>query len=312
MTEERIAVFGGDALHASITSLGFACDRDGARLAVVDLSDDDAVAEAATLAPDIARVFVCGGSRQQLLGAVGIPSERVARSSEPAVLGPVVARALPHERRTATRAVGVTGLRGGVGRTLLVTNLARRVATRLRVCVVDATGTGASAWWLRCLARPWSELEPLADELSADQLAIVASDAAPNVRVVGGRGTAPGRGVLDATIRVATHLDDLVLVDLPLLCDTVTARAFERVDRRLVLAYEDPLAVDTLDGGSLSDAWLIASQSAAPRIGRHDAFRALPRDEAAVRSALSERTSAKGALGRAYDDLAELLVIDAT
>lgn len=312
MKDEKVVVFGGDALHRSVASLGFVPGRDGAHLAVVDLSDADAVAAAASLAPDLPRVFVCSGSGQQLLGAVGVAPDRVACSTDAAVLGPVLARAFPRERRTATRAVGVTGLRGGVGRTLLVANLARRIAARMRVCVIDATGTGATAWWLRCVARPWSELEPLADELSADQLAIVATDAGPNVRVVGGHGPAPSRAVLEATVRTATHLDDLVLVDLPIVCDAVTARVLERVDRRLVLAYDEPLAAETLDAAPLGDAWLIASQTSAMKISRHDVFRALPRDEAALRAALSERAGAKGALGRAYDDLAELLVIDAT
>jgi len=56
----------------------------------------------------------------------------------------------------------------------------------------------------------------------------------------------------------------------------------------------------------------MASQSRAPRLGARAAFRALPRDEAAVAAALSGRRAAGGALGRAYDELAELIALDAS
>lgn len=312
MKAERVAVFGGDALHASVAALGFVAARDDPCMAVIDLTDPGAVAGAADLKADVPRVFVCPESQRQLLLALGIAPERMASEVEPALLGPTIARTYPSERGSATRAVAVTGLRGGVGRTLLVTNLARRIATRMRVCVIDATGTGTCAWWLRCDARPWPELEPLADELTADQLAIVASEAMTNVRVVGGRGSAPSRAVLEATVRVATHLDELVIVDLPLAFDASAQRLSERVDRRLVLAYDEPLGLDTLDTFPLDDSWLIASQSSATKLGRHDVFRALPRDERALRAALPARAAVAGTLGRAYDDLADLLVVDAT
>jgi hypothetical protein len=48
------------------------------------------------------------------------------------------------------------------------------------------------------------------------------------------------------------------------------------------------------------------------RIGDHAAFRALPRDEAAVSAALSGRRAVGGALGRAYDELADLMALDAS
>jgi hypothetical protein len=48
------------------------------------------------------------------------------------------------------------------------------------------------------------------------------------------------------------------------------------------------------------------------RIGDHSAFRALPRDEAAVGAALSGRRAVGGALGRAYDELADLMALDAS
>jgi hypothetical protein len=56
----------------------------------------------------------------------------------------------------------------------------------------------------------------------------------------------------------------------------------------------------------------MASQSRTARIGERAAFRALPRDEAAVSAALSGRHTAGGALGRAYDALAELIALDAS
>ena len=43
-----------------------------------------------------------------------------------------------------------------------------------------------------------------------------------------------------------------------------------------------------------------------------DAFRVLPRDEGAVADAIGRRGALGGAIGRALDELAELLVIDAT
>src|SRR5439155_1446111 len=58
------------------------------------------------------------------------------------------------------------------------------------------------------------------------------------------------------------------------------------------------------------DVWLIGSQCARSRVGERNVFRALPRDEPAVAAAISGRAAVRGALGRAYDDLSELLLID--
>ena len=309
MRAERVRVFGGDALHASVVALGYE-PNESAPLAVVDLTDERAVAGAA--ADDTAvRVFVCGPSHVALIAAAGVPLDRVASDAEPAVLGPVIARAYPRQRRSATRCVAITGVRGGVGRTLLVVNLALRLSSRVRVCVIDATGSGNVAWWLRCDARPWSEMEALADELSADHLGVIANEAHENLHLVGGRGE-PTPPMLAATLRAATHLDDVVLVDLPPVFARAVDAARQRVDRTLLLAYDEALSLDVLDGGTADEAWLIASQTSASRLGTREVFRSLPRDEGSVRAAIGTRASAGGALGRAYDDLADLVAIDAS
>lgn len=308
MRSERVRVFGGEALRASIVTLGYE-PNDAGPLAVVDLSDDAAVASAAACDVAVPRVFICGAAQMPLVAAAGVAIERIAHGIDPAILGPVVARAYPRERRSATRSVAVTGVRGGVGKTLCVLNLALRLATRLRVCVIDATGSGNLSWWLRSETRPWSEMEALADELSADQLAVIVNEPRDNLHLVGGRG-APTPAVLAATMRAAAHLDDLVIVDLPAIFSTNGAR--EQCDRTLLLAYDEPLSLDVLDAGVGDGSWLIASQTSATHIGPHEVFRALPRDEASVRAALGQRGSAGGVLGRAYDDLAHLLAIDAS
>jgi hypothetical protein len=80
-----------------------------------------------------------------------------------------------------------------------------------------------------------------------------------------------------------------------------------------VLSYDDPLSLATLDSSEIPiGAWLVASQARAPRIGERAAFRALPRDESAVGAAFSGRRAAGGALGRAYEELAELIALDAS
>jgi hypothetical protein len=205
----------------------------------------------------------------------------------------------------------VTGARGGVGRTLLATNLARRIAKQRRLWLVDATGSGAAAWWLGADPRPWASLEALVDEMSLEQLTLAADEPAAGVRCVGGAGAAPATALLLATVRIAIASDELVLVDAPISFDALTASLVPLAQRTLFLAYDEPISRATLPGES-DDVWLIASQCARPRIGDRSAFRALPRDESAVAAALSDRNAIRGALGRAYDDLAELLVVDAS
>ena len=133
------------------------------------------------------------------------------------------------------------------------------------------------------------------------------------LRVIGGAPVAPTRALAESTVRAAASLAELVLVDAPVVADDRGRALAALADRVLLLSYDDPLSLATLDASEIpGGAWLIASQSRTPRIGDHAAFRALPRDEAAVGSALSGRRAVGGALGRAYDELAELIALDAS
>jgi len=309
----KAAICGGAELRAAAHVLGLEpCDAGRPDLVLVDLRDTSACAAAAAIERAVPRVAVAGESEGALAAALGYDRSAIAATCEPAALGPLVVAALPKKTRRSTRVVVITGARGGVGRTLLAANLARRLASRLAVAVVDATGTGALGWWLACAPRTWAELEGLTDELTAEHLSVVASESA-GVRVIGGAPIAPTRALAESTVRAAASLAELVIVDAPMLADD-RARALAVVaDRLLVLSYDDPLSLATLVADELpADAWLLVSQSGAARIGDRAAFRALPRDEAAVGAALSARRAAGGALGRAYDELAELIALDAS
>jgi len=309
----RAAICGGDDLRIAAATLGLEpCDTARPDLILVDLRDASACAAAAALDSTIPRVAVAGETERALAAALGYDASSIAATCDPAALGPLVVAALPRAPRRATRVVAITGVRGGVGRTLLAANLARRLATRLGVVTVDATGTGALGWWLQCSPRAWTELEGLTDELTAEHLAVVAVESA-GLRVIGGAPVAPTRALAESTVRAAVSLAELVIVDAPVLADD-RGRALAAVaDRTLVLSYDDPLSLATIEASDVStDAWLMASQSRAPRLGERAAFRALPRDEAAVGAALSGRRAAGGALGRAYDELAELIALDAS
>jgi hypothetical protein len=310
----RVAAFGADDLRASIVALGFEPSAaEQAELAVIDTRDPAALSGAASLPLALPRVFIASSSQRGMIAALGIDPARVVESCEPASLGPVIMSALPVRRRSATRVALVTSVRGGVGRTLLAANLAVRISAKMRVCLVDATGTGAASWWLNTPARPWSSLEGLVDELSADQLSVLAEQVGSGLRIVGGPCIAPSDGVLAATTRAAATLDDLVIIDAPVAADQLTQRALAIADRVMVVAYDEPFSVAAVEAFSASDdIWLIASQSRAGRLGTRDVFRALPRDESAVAAALARRERIRGRLGRAYDDLAELLIIDAS
>ncbi len=303
----RVAVCGGPELAAAAGVLGLVEAADPEVL-LVDVRLEDAIARAATFAAETPRVIIADSPTAALLRAAGLPY--IATTATPEVIGPLVVAALPRRARQATHRIVVTAARGGVGRTLLVTNLARRVARRCPLWVVDATGTGTAAWWLRAEARPWAELEPLVGELSLEHLRIVTAGADPGIRVLGGAGSSPSSALLAACVRQLA--DELVIIDAGLLAEERT-RALRDVDdpvcRTLVLTYADPASVAALEPHDLGTAWLIASQV---RLAGREAFRTLPRDDDAVGAALAGRGSIGGKLGRAYDELAELIAIDAT
>ncbi|HKW77767.1 MAG TPA: hypothetical protein VJQ09_01635 [Candidatus Limnocylindria bacterium] len=310
--DARVAVFGGEDLARSVRALGFEPADDG-DVAVVDLRDDEAVRRAASLPPNVSRVIVAGEHHREFVAAIGIDPARVISDWDPSILGPIVAGLLPKPRRTPTRVVLVTGVRGGVGRTLLATNLAWRISRRRSVCLIDATGTGVAAWWLGASARPWSSFEGLTQEMSPDHLSVAAESAAEHLRVLGGASAPPSVPLLETTVRAATGLDDTVIVDAPLIFDPLTTAIRATADRSLVLCYDDPASQAALAAAAVGTGdWLIASQVRSARVGQQRAFSCLPRDEGAIAAAIDARREVTGPLGRAYDDLADLLVIDAT
>jgi len=303
----RAAICGGPELVAAANAVGLS-DGEPAQLAVVDLRDPAAVSRAAALRPDLPRVLVTDADGARLLRAAGAP--HLTESIAPEALGPLVAGVLPPTHRDATRRIVVTAGRGGVGRTLLATNLARRIARRRPVWLVDATGTGAATWWLRAETRSWSELEPLARELSIEQLRVVAAEPIAGLRMLGGGGASPTPGLLTACLDLLAASGELAIVDASLLADERTRALMGSAEesRALVVSYSDAASLAALEPHDLGGAWLIASQ--ARSLGERRVFRALPRDEAAVAEAHRSGSGVAGILGRAYDDLAELLAID--
>jgi Mrp family chromosome partitioning ATPase len=275
---------------------------------LVDLRVADAAARAAAFSADIPRIVIATPEQAGLLAALGGGRMQVAASADAADIGPLVARSLPHAVAERTRVVTLTAARGGTGRTLCAANLARRLATDRTVVAIDGTGTGALGWWLGVDPRPWSELEALAGEIRAEHIELVSTAVAPRLSIVGGAPLPPSADVLAMTIAAAREIGDLVLIDAPLLPDERARMATATSDRVLVLSYADAASRAALSSADVpAAAWLIGSQD---RVDQ--SFRLLPRDEQAVADALATRRSLGGALGRAYDELAELLAIDAT
>lgn len=304
------AICGGPELIAAASVIGVV-EAEPAQLVLVDLRSAEGVARAATLPPELPRVVVVDAEGDLLLRAAG--ARHMTFAATPESLGPLVVSALPPTTRDAAHPVVVTAARGGVGRTLLATNLARRVSRRCPLWLLDATGTGAAAWWLRAEVRPWTELEPLAGELSVDHLRIVAAEPSPGLRVLGGGGAAPTVELLTACLASLAVSGDLAIVDAPLLADERMRAIGDRYGpdaRTLVLSYSDQASLAALQVYDVSHAWLIASQARA--VGERAVFRALPRDEASVAAAHGSRSAVSGPLGRAYDELAELVAIDAS
>lgn len=211
----RVAIYGGPELRAGVVALGLEPVTEDPEVALIDARDREAVGRAAAVRAHVPRIVVVFETDLALIGALGLDPAHMVTSAEPAVLGPALMRVRPQRPRAATRIVVLTGVRGGVGRSLLAANLALRIATRLRVCVIDGTGHGAASWWLRCTPRPWTELEGLVEELTADHLSVIAEQIDPGIRVVGGISVAPTPALLAATMRAAAGLADLVIVDGP-------------------------------------------------------------------------------------------------
>jgi hypothetical protein len=303
----RVAICGGDELREACEVLGLEASS-SPRIVLVDLRCAGAAQQAAALAPDLPRILIATPEQAVCVGALGANGTRIVGSADPAAIGPLLAELLPRPARDRTRVVTVTAARGGVGRTLCVANLARRLAETCTVIALDVTGTGAFGWWLGVEPRPWSELEVVSGELRAEHVELVATTVAPRLSLVGGAPAAPSLEVLTATISAARSLADIVVVDAPLLSDARGQACVSRGDRVLVLSYADPASRAVLAAADVPEsAWLVGSQAAID-----GAFRVLPRDEAAVGEALDCRGPVSGALGRAYDELADLLVIDAT
>jgi hypothetical protein len=310
----RVVLCGGSELASAAEVLGLiAVDAARADLALVDLRSSEALAEAATLAPELPRVVVLSDDQVGLAEALGVPRSSVATSCEAAMLGPLIAATVPPPKRRSTRSVLVTSARGGAGRSLLVANLARRVAGLRATLCLDLTGDGTLSWWLGATSGSWSDLEDLTDELTAEHLGVVATDAGTGLRIIGGPPYAPSVRLTQSAFRAALELSEIVFVDAPTLADERTRRLVSSVDRVLVLCYDDPISTAALASADVPEgAWLIASQSVATTLGGRDVFRALPRAEAAIAAATSRPGALGGPLGKAYDDLAELIAIDAT
>lgn len=297
---------GGDELRASCATLGLELVETAPRVVLVDLRVAGAAARAAAIGDDVPRIIVGTPEQRLSIGALGPGGPLTAGSADAAVLGPLIRSALPSIARERTRVVTVTSARGGAGRTLCVANLARRLAREQTVVVVDATGTGGLGWWLAAPARPWSELEVVAGELRSEHVALVATTVGPQLLLVGGAPTAPSLQALEGTVAAAVELGEIVLIDAPALADERTRACVARSDRVLVLSYADSASSAALAVADLpSEAWIIASQG--PIVG---AFRELPRDERAIGEAAAGPAAVRGALGRAYDELAELIGID--
>lgn len=306
MSTVAAAVCGGDQLHQAAATLGLT-EQGPPVVVLLDAADERSIARAALLPVDLPRVVVADDRLAGLLRAAGV--RHIASQAEPQILGPLVRAALPPVPERRTRLVVVTSLRGGVGRTMLVANLARHLAREREVWAVDLTGSGALAWWLTADAQPWQELEPLVDELTLEHLRVVAADPTPRLHIIGGRGDAPSPALADAALDALLAPGELVIVDAPALPDP-RARSARSDTRVLLLSYGDAASLAMLGATSLDGVWLIASQC--DRLDGVTPFRALPRDEGAVGTALRRRGEMGGGLGRAYRELATLISLDAS
>lgn len=301
----------GESLVSTAAVLDLEQAADHTDVVLVDLRDPSALAAAAHADPMAPRIVLAGPEQTALIRALGRGGFEVADAPDPAGVGPLIAKLAPPRVRARTRLVVITGAAGGCGRTLLAVGLALRLATRGSVAVIDLTGSGAAAWWLRLSAAPWSEIEAVTEELTPEHLAVVASERG-SIRVVGGGGGMPSVELGIAAVRAALGLADLAVVDAPALRDARTEAVMALADRVIVPASDDPLSHAQLEALPGDAYWILASRCAADRIGGHGVMRALPDDPAAVRAAAAGDGFVGGGLGRAYDELAEILAIDAS
>lgn len=303
----------GVAFDDAVAVLGLERVDDAPDVVLLDIGDAAAVARASRFDVAVPRVVLGHPDQEALLRALGIPLP-IAASAAAAVIGPLVAAALPSPARRATRTILITGLRGGVGRTLLAAGVAMRLAARSSVVLLDVTGTGAAAWWLGLNGGSWSDLEGLADELTSEHLAVVAAGSGPEsgrLRLVGGAPFMPTAALAVSATRAALALADVVILDAPAINDERTVALRDLADRVLLVVSDDAVTSAQLE--ALTDdasTWVIASRSRAERVGGRAVLRALPHDASAVRSAARGPSRMGGDLGRAYDDLAELIAID--
>ena len=304
----RVAICGGPELRHACEVLGLEDSRSAPRLVLVDLRLADEAVRAAAFSADLPRIVVATQEQASVVAAIGGSRVLVAASADPAELGPLVERSLPRTASERTKVITLTAARGGTGRTLCAANLARRLAADRTVIALDGTGTGALAWWLGADARPWAELEALAGELRAEHVELVATTVTSRLSVVGGAPAMPSADALVTTTAAARELADVVLIDAPLLGDERARAACAGSDRTFVFSYADAASRASLAAADVpAAAWIVGAQGPLD-----EAFRSLPRDERSVAEALRDRGRIGGALGRAYDDLAELLAIDAT
>lgn len=304
-------VCGGARLAEAARALGLAEPVTVPDIVLLELAEPGAVERASLLPAQIPRVVVADGARRELVRALGVAAGALAESCEPASIGPLVAALVPAPPRRAARVFLCTAARGGVGRTLLVANLARRLAVKLSVFAIDTTGTGALAWWLGTEGRPWHDLQGLAQELVGEHLALVASDVGKDLRTFGAAPLAPIPELAVAAARAALDLADVVIIDAGPLADLSTQALRTVADRTMVLSYGDPASLAALSAAEMpEDAWLLASQAGVRAILGRPVLRALPRDDREVSTALSTRGEVRGTLGRAYDAVAELLALD--
>jgi hypothetical protein len=304
------AIEGGADIRDAVAALGIAETTERPDVVIVDADDDAAVARASAYATT-PRIFIASCSRASLLRATGSPYI-VERPIGPATLGPVVF-ALERSRPRAARVVLCCAATGATGRTSLVANLALRLARSSSVTAVDATGTASLAWRLGARVAPWTEIAAVGADLGEAHLRLASAER-DGALILGGVGTPDATLVARIVELCATQ--SLVFVDAP--AYRPPPELVARADRILVCANPDPASAAATSAllSEVDEAHLVVSQveerdaaAVATMFGRAAAM-LLPRDEPALRAALSRHGAAAGRIGRAYDALAEIIAAE--